>query len=34
MNAYFEVISLIDDELAKAIYLIEDGKMFNELKLR
>ncbi len=34
MNAYFEVISMIDDELNKAINLIEDGKMFNELKLR
>jgi carboxyl-terminal processing protease len=34
MNAYFEVINQIDDELKTAISLIEDGKKFNELKLR
>jgi len=34
MNAYFEVINLIDDELKTAISLIEDGKKFTELKLR
>lgn len=34
MNAYFEVINQIDDELKTAISLIEDGKKFSELKLR
>nr|NQU89208.1 S41 family peptidase [Bacteroidota bacterium] len=33
-NAYFEVISELDDELSQAIGLLQDGNMFSELNLR
>jgi len=32
-NAYFKVISILDQELSTAIELLEDGSMFSELKL-
>lgn len=33
MNAYFQVINRLDDELKSAVELLEEGSMFSELKL-
>ncbi len=33
VNAYFQVINKLDDELKQAVELLEDGSMFSELKL-
>jgi carboxyl-terminal processing protease len=33
VNAYFQVINKLDDELKSAVELLEDGSMFSELKL-